>query len=212
MGLGWLQQLELYSPIAKEATQLEATPLEAQLDATQLEATQLAEAADNLCDGRQPDSEDEVEKEEEEGAAKRARTAWSLPNESMGGSCFNCGARQENCASPTCYKCGTHQDVEDESEEEEDEDEENEEATGEGDEEARARATAHGNGKGKACDGKGPRRTETAHGKGEPDDGKGQRRKGKAYDCKGHGERKAVDEEALVAVEKAGLQGQSARR
>ena len=42
---------------------------------------------------------------------------------------------------------------------------------------------------------------------GESDDGKGQRRKGKAYDCKGHGEGKAVDEEALVAVEKAGLQG-----
>ena len=71
--------------------------------------------------------------------------------------------------------------------------------------------TAHGNGKGKACDGKGPRRTETAHGKGEADDGKGQRRKGKADDCKGHGEGKAVDEEALVAVEKAGLQGYDAK-
>ena len=116
--------------MAQEATQLEATQLEAQLDATQLEATQLAEAAEKLCDGRQPDSEDE----EEEEAAKRARTAWSLPNESLGGSCFNCGARQENCASPTCYTCGTRQDVEDDSEEEEDEDEENEEATGEGDE------------------------------------------------------------------------------
>ena len=72
--------------------------------------------------------------------------------------------------------------------------------------------TAHGNGKGEACDGKAPRRTETAHGKGEADDGKGQRRKGKADDGKGHGEGKAVDEEALVAVEKAGLQGASAKQ
>ena len=129
------------------------------LSATQLEATQLAEAAE-LCDGLQPDSEEEEEEEEEE-AAKRARTAWSLPNESLGGSCFNCGARQENCASPTCYKCGTRQDVEDESEEEEDEDEENEEATGEG-----------GEGKGKSGKGKGKGKS----GKGEGGEGKGQQR------------------------------------
>ena len=69
--------------MAQEATQLEATQLEAQLSATQLEATHLADAAE-LCDGRQPDSEEKEEEEEE--AAKRARTAWSLPNDSLGGS------------------------------------------------------------------------------------------------------------------------------
>ena len=126
--------------MAQEATQLEAMQLEAQLEATQLEATQLAEAAEELFDGRQPEEEEkegltEAEQQIYDTIPDLYSTNWEEEEdkteptcrggrESLGGSCFNCGARQENCASPTCHKCGTCQDMQEESEEEEEEEDE----------------------------------------------------------------------------------------
>ena len=102
-------------------------------EATQLEGEEEEEgssAGTRLVDGRQPGSEEE--EEEEEDGEEEAEKEEVEEDHKIRGSCFNCGAGQENCASPTSNTCGTRQDVEDESEEEEDEDEENEEATGEG--------------------------------------------------------------------------------
>ena len=75
------------------------------------------------------------------------------------------------------------------------------------------REVKHRNCKGEACDGKGPRRSETAHGHlGKHTSARANGAIWEADDGKGNGEGKAVDEEALVAVEKAGLQGASAKQ